>query len=231
VHAAVSGLRAWPGPLAESAAAALQRLIGQVRLAGHLAQQIRPAGYDPEVVFLLAALQNLGRLMLHYHFAEDAEQIAQLMRATPSSAVPEASEPAGMSEQAAAFAVLGTDAEAMAAAVAAHWGLADEVLQMIRRLPIDRPVRTPDSDADVLRATASAANEAVDALVQQPPARQPFALEAVAKRYARVLGLKARDLDDALRAARHALESGAAPGVGERPVEVENEPVPARGTS
>jgi len=181
------------------------------------------------VVFLLAALQNLCRLMLHYHFAEDAEQIGQLMRATPSSAVPEASEPAGMSEQAAAFAVLGTDAEAMAAAVAAHWGLADEVLQMIRRLPADRPVRTPDSDADVLRATASAANEAVDALVQQAPARQPLALEAVAKRYARVLGLKARDLDDALREARHALESGAAPGVGERPVE--DEPVPARGTS
>jgi eukaryotic-like serine/threonine-protein kinase len=230
VHTAVTGLRAWPGPLAESAAAALQRLIGQVRLAGHLAQQIRPAGYDPEVVFLLAALQNLGRLMLHYHFAEDAEQIAQLMRAAPA-ALPEAAEPAGMSEQAAAFAVLGTDAEAMAAAVAMHWGLADEVLQMIRRLPTDRPVRTPDSDADVLRATASAANEAVDALVQQAPARQPLALEAVAKRYARVLGLNARDLDEALREARHALESGATPGAGERPVEIEDEPLAARGTS
>jgi eukaryotic-like serine/threonine-protein kinase len=105
------------------------------------------------------------------------------------------------------------------------------VLQMIRRLPTDRPVRTPDSDADVLRATASAANEAVDALVQQAPARQPLALEAVAKRYARVLGLNARDLDEALREARHALESGATPGAGERPVEIEDEPLAARGTS
>ena len=225
VRAAATGLRAWPGPLAESAAAALQRLIAQVRLAGHLAQRIRPAGYDPEVVFLLAALQNLGRLMLHYHFAEDAQQIAQLMRAAPSSVAPDAGE--GMSEQAAAFAVLGTDAGALAAAVAAHWGLADEVRQMMRRLPADRPVRTPDGDADVLRATASAANEAVDVLVQQPLARQPLALEAVAKRYARVLGLKARDLDDALREARHALESGAAPGVGERPVESDDGSVPA----
>jgi eukaryotic-like serine/threonine-protein kinase len=224
VRTAATGLRAWPGPLAENAAAALQRLIGQVRLAGHLAQRIRPAGYDAEVVFLLAALQNLGRLMLHYHFAEDAEQIAQLMRATPSSA-PEAAE--GMSEQAAAFAVLGTDAEAMTTAVAAHWGLADEVLQMIRRLPTDRPVRTPDGDADVLRATASAANEAVDAFVQQAPARLPSALEAVAKRYARVLGLNARDLDDALCEARHALESAAAPG--ESTAATEDEPVAARG--
>jgi eukaryotic-like serine/threonine-protein kinase len=178
-------------------------------------------------VFSLAALQNLGRLMLHYHFAEDAEQIAQLMRATPSSNAPEAAE--GMSEQAAAFAVLGTDAEAMAAAVAAHWGLADEVLQMIRRLPTDRPVRTPDGDADVLRATASAANEAVDALVQQAQVRLASALEAVAKRYARVLGLNARDLDDALRETRHALGSAAAAGPGESPTGIEDEPVAARG--
>ena len=223
VRAAATGLRAWPGPLAESAAAALQRLLGEVRLAGHLAQRIRPAGYDAELVFLLAGLQNLGRLMLHYHFPEDAEQIAQLMRATPSNAA-EAAET--MSEQAATFAVLGTDAEAMAAAVAVHWGLADEVLQMIRRLPTDRPVRTPDADADVLRATASAANEAVDALVQQPPARLPLALEAVAKRYARVLGLNARDLDDALRAAQHALEPAAAADS----VAAEDEPAAARGT-
>ena len=226
VRVAATGLRAWPGPLAESAAAALQRLIAQVRLAGHLAQRIRPAGYDPEVVFLLAALQNLGRLMLHYHFAEDAQQIAQLMRAAPSSVSADAGE--GMSEQAAAFAVLGTDAEAMAAAVAAHWGLADEVLQMMRRLPADRPVRTPDGDADVLRATASAANEAVDVLVQLAPARQPLALEAVARRYARVLGLNARELDEALHEARQALESAAAPGLGERPVEIDDGPAPAR---
>ena len=91
VRAAAAGLRAWPGPLAESAAATLQRLIGEVRLAGHLAQRIRPAGYDAEVVFLLAALQNLGRLMLYYHFAEDAQQIAQLMRA-PASASTEPAE-------------------------------------------------------------------------------------------------------------------------------------------
>ena len=228
VRAAAAGLRAWPGPLAESAAATLQRLIGEVRLAGHLAQRIRPAGYDAEVVFLLAALQNLGRLMLYYHFAEDAQQIAQLMRA-PASASTEPAE--SMSEQAATFAVLGTDAEAMAMAVAGHWGLADEVLQMIRRLPTDRPVRTPDGDADVLRATASAANEAIDALVQLPPARLPPALEAVARRYARVLGLTARDLDDALREARDALESGAAPGTGEAMVRPGNEPAAAGGAS
>ena len=56
-----------------------------------------------------------------------------------------------MSEEAASFAVLGVDIESLGAAVARHWGLGDEVLHMIRRLPVDKPVRTPDSDADMLR--------------------------------------------------------------------------------
>ena len=33
----------------------------------------------------IAALQNLGRLMLRYHFAEEAEQIVQLMQPAPAS--------------------------------------------------------------------------------------------------------------------------------------------------
>jgi non-specific serine/threonine protein kinase len=225
VRAAATGLRAWPGPLAENAAAALQRLVGRVRLAGHLAQQLRPAGYDAEVVFLLAALQNLGRLMLHYHFADEARQMAQLMQPTAS---PDSAEVAGMSERDAACAVLGTDADAMTAAVARHWGLADEVLQMIRRLPTERPVRAPDGDADLLRATASAANEVVDAIVAESAARLPLALEGVAKRYARSLGLTARGLDDAIRAARLALERGT-PAMGEG-TPVADEPLaPRRG--
>ena len=37
-----------------------------------------------------------------------------------------------LSEQAAAYAVLGCDLDALGAAVARHWGLGDELLQMIR---------------------------------------------------------------------------------------------------
>jgi non-specific serine/threonine protein kinase len=174
-----------------------------VRWAGHLAQRLRPAGYDAEIVFVLTVLQNLGRLMLHYHFAEDAQQIAQLMR--PGRAG-DGSEQPGVSEQAAAFAVLGTDVDAMTMAVARHWGLPDDVLHLLRRLPTDRPVRAVDRDADVLRATASAANEVIDAIAggEQAPA-----LDAIARRYARVLGLEARALADAVDDAREALEQNA----------------------
>ena len=42
---------------------------------------------------------------------------------------------------------------------------------MIRRLPVDAPVRKPDGDADLLRLVASAANEIVDVVSHLPAAK------------------------------------------------------------
>jgi len=208
VRRAASGLRAWPGPLSKESAAQLKRAIDRARLAGHVAQALRPAGYDPEVVFLIAVLQNLGRLMLRYHFADEAEQIEQLMRpsdATPTGDANEA-EGSGLDEDAAAFAVLGVHVPALGAAVARQWGLGEEVLHMVRRVPADAPVRKPDGDAELLRLVASAANEAVDAVTMLPARRIGSALERVAERYARVLKISPRILHDTLRDARTALK-------------------------
>ena len=208
VRFASNALRPWPGPLSAVHAQALQLALDRVRLAGHTAQALRPKGYDAQVVYLITLLQNLGRLMLRYHFADEAEQIAQLMRpAPPSETQPE--QP-GLSEEAAAFAVLGVDIESLGAAVARHWGLSEDVLHMVRRLPADATVRKPDSDAEVLRLTASAANEAVDATQLQVPAKVAAAISQVAQRYARVLGISTRDVNEALQAARERLLHGAA---------------------
>lgn len=115
-----------------------------------------------------------------------------------------------MSEESAAYAVLGVDIESLGAAVARHWGLGDEVQHMIRRLPVNKPVRHPDSDADMLRAAASAANEAVDAMTRLPTPRIGAALAHVAQRYARVLELSPKELQEALQGARASLNSGVA---------------------
>ena len=209
VRRAATALRPWPGALSEAGAAALLRTLRRVRLAGHLAQLLRPRGYDPEVVFLVAVLQNIGRLAVQYHFADDAEQIWQLMRPVPATD-PEAPPQPGLGEEAAAHAVLGTDLAALAAVVARHLGLTEEVLHLTRRLPADKPVRAADGDADLLRAAASAANEVVDAVAFLPPQRQGAAVEHVAKRYARVLGTTPRDVTDALQIARQMLAGAAA---------------------
>jgi HD-like signal output (HDOD) protein len=205
VRQAANSLRVWPGPLGDAAAKALHATIARVRLAGHAAQALRPAGYDGEVVYLIAAMQNLGRLMLRYHFADEAEQVHQLMQPGTGGSGAEAQEQPGMSEQAAAYAVLGVDVESLGSAVARHWGLGDDVLHMMRRLPADLPVRKPDGDADLLRIVASAANEAVDATSDGSAQKVAASLGAVAQRYARVLRIDTRAVVAALHEAREAL--------------------------
>ncbi|HET7795285.1 MAG TPA: HDOD domain-containing protein [Rhizobacter sp.] len=216
VRQAAASLRAWPGPLNETHAAALQRLMQQVRLAGHAAQALRPAGYDPEVVYLIAILQNLGRLMVQYHFPEEAEQIRQLMQTQPAAEPNEPDLP-GMSEEAASFAVLGVEIDALAAAVAKHWGLADEVLHMIRRLATDRPVRVADTDTEMLRVSASAANEAVDVMTLMPAARIAAGLNNVAQRYGRALSITVKDITDGLQVAKGILRTGSSAPVPRAP--------------
>ena len=211
VREAANSLRVWPGPLDDDGARALRQTIDRVRLAGHVAQSLRPAGYDSEAVYLVAVLQSLGRLLLRYHFADEAEQIRQLTLpfAAPRGEGEAPVEQPGLDEDAAAYAVLGVDIEAFGNAATRQWGLGNDVLHMIRRLPADVPVRKPDNDDELLRIVASAANEAVDAL-ELPPAKVAAALNEVVVRYARTLRLTTRVLHDALRDAQTALKSDGA---------------------
>jgi non-specific serine/threonine protein kinase len=197
VRRAALALREWPGPLNALGAAELEKLIDRCKRAGRLALLLRPAGYDGEVIYLITLLQNLGRLVVHYHFADEAQQIKRLMQPAPAAREGEPDEP-GMGEEVAAHAVLGADIESIGSAVARYWGFDDTVLGMIRRQSVGAPVRGAESDDDMLRDVASCANEAVEAAAM-PAARVIPALQRVVQRYGRVLNLNLRDLQAALQ--------------------------------
>ncbi len=212
VRRSALAMRHWPGPLDADGAAELELALAAAQRAARLAQALRPAGYDAEMAALVTLLQNLGRLVLQYHYPEEMRQVRRLMQPLTASESGQADQP-GMTEQAAGFAVLGADIDSMALAVARWMGLGgadDAVLQLMHRLPLDKPVRALDSDDDVLRALASAANEAVDVL-SLPAARQGAAIERVAKRYARALDLNTRDLTAALRDSAKTTSAAAPP--------------------
>jgi non-specific serine/threonine protein kinase len=202
------GLRDWPGPLDQAGARDLEYMLALAQRAARVAQALRPAGYDAEMVSLVALMQNLGRLVVQYHFPEEMRQVRRLMLPQPAASEGEPDDP-GLSEQAAAYAVLGGDIEAMGLAVARWWGMDDAVLHMLRRLPAQLPVRTPVGDDDTLRLVASAANETIDTLAL-PAVRQAAAIERVAQRYARTLELTARDLTSVLQASARAEPAAAA---------------------
>jgi non-specific serine/threonine protein kinase len=197
VRRAATAIRKWPGPLDDAGARALQQQMARSRRAARLALALRPAGYDTEVVFLVTVLQDLGRLVVRYHFPDEAVQIERLM--DPAAGAPTGqTEGPGMTEEGASFAVLGADIEAMGLAVGRYWGLDDSVLLMTRRLPLATPVHKTTTDEEMLRTLASCAHEVVDALAL-PSVRVNAALGRVLQRYGTVLGFSAADLQVALR--------------------------------
>ena len=198
---AARALKPWPGPMNEGQATFMQSLMRRVQRAGQVAQALRPAGYDGEVVYLINLMQNLGRLLVQYHFPDDAQQIRQLM--VPPEPTEEHPNPRGLTEQSAAYAVLGCS---LGLAVARYWGLGDELQHMMRRQPPDAPVRHPDGDLDILRLTCSLANELIDALLL-PERKRQTGIELATRRYSRALNLGLREIYDALGAAQSQGES------------------------
>ena len=192
---AARALKPWPGILNDTQAVFMHSQMRRVHRIGQVAQALRPAGYDAEVVYLIALLQNLGRLLVQYHFPDDAAQIRQLMQ--PPEPTPEQPNPRGMPELSAAYAVLGCDIESMGISVARYWGFDDEVLHMMRRQPPEMPVRGAHGDAELLRLTCSLAAELVEALTLTETKRQ-LALEMATRRYARSLGLGLREVMEAV---------------------------------
>jgi non-specific serine/threonine protein kinase len=205
VRRAAGSLRAWPGPLAPAQAVALDRGLRQALLAGHLSQLLAPAGLDAEACLLVAQLQHLGRLLALYHFADEAVQIERLMVSLPDPQDPLRMMP-GLSPDAAAMAVLGVSREALASAVARHWGLDDEIQDMMPPLPRAIVIHAPDGANGWLRLVASCANEVIDTSTLAA-ALQGRALAQVAARYSRALGLTVDSLRDAFSRARRRLGS------------------------
>ncbi len=199
-----AGLRPWPGPLRAAQADALALTLRDARLAAHVARTLCPADMDGEAAYLLALLQQLGPMLVAYHFADEAEQIDRLVHPTEPGV-------RGMTETAAACAVIGVDSETLAVAVARHWGLDERVLGAMRRVSTDAPVRTPDDRHDVMRLLASAAVEAAAAVSPRSGRASDAStrLGRVALRYARALVLGNGELADAVVQARRAVDAPA----------------------
>lgn len=192
VRRAALSLRPWPGGLQAPAATRLRSHLDRCLFAARVAQAIRPRGFEGEVVHLVTLLQSLGGLAVRHHFPSEAVQIEAIARERVSEESPEL-----IGDVSAALAVLGVDFEALAAHVVKDWGLSPQTLRMMRRMPQGTPVHTGGDDNEILRATASCALEAVEAL-ERESARRDHAISRVAHRYATALSLSERDLRWAL---------------------------------
>lgn len=185
--AAASALRPWPGLLAPERVLDLRLALARAHKAAEVALRLVPAAYDPEVVRLVALTQNLGRLLALYHLSEESLQIERLQQ-TPEP-TPDAPHPKGMSERQAAFAVLGCELDDLSAAAVRHWGLGEELEQMVRRPDPEQAVPHGGTDLEGLRLSCAMANELVAMLAQRDLKKRRVGLEGITRRYARAVGL------------------------------------------
>ncbi|MGA1326713.1 MAG: HDOD domain-containing protein [Rubrivivax sp.] len=197
VRRAALALRPWPGQLRGQAIEGLDALMERCRCAGRVARFLRPQGYDTEVVYLVTVMQNLARLALQYHMPEQAAQIRALMNLEPMGSGTIDPEATGIPEDMAAYSVIGMDLGSLSAAVGRYLGLGQDTLDALKRIPPKTMVQPGRSDEDILRITASCANDCIDAL-ELPPERAALALSSIVTRYGRGMRLSVRDLKDAL---------------------------------
>ncbi|MBL6751718.1 MAG: HDOD domain-containing protein [Nevskia sp.] len=134
----------------------------RVNLSGMLARQLaQPAlGLEPEESFICAQFHNLGRLLAHYYFPEEAAAIARL------------AEKEGCGEEAAAVRVLGIGLQELGIGIARSWGFPESIVQSMQRLPPGK-VQPPRSREERLRTLSGYANEYCAAVEAQPQERAP----------------------------------------------------------
>lgn len=169
-------------------------------MAGTLASELSPVANESEEAFIGSMFQGLGRLLTEFYFHEEADQIRSLVH--PGVAMARETPRQPMNEQAASTSVLGLSYEDLGLGVARSWGLPDTLQRCMRAatgtLPTEMPKQTPER----LRWLATAANEMADVMLHAAPDDAPRLVGQVAERHAKALGLKPKDVQDAVARSR-----------------------------
>ena len=193
VQRAAAGLRSWPGALSEDRALLLRRGVQAARRMAFAAAHLAPPGLHAEEPLVVALLRNLGRLLVLYHFPEEAVQIKALREG-------------GMAEVPATCAVLGTDEESLALAVVRQWGWRDDALDTVRALDPEHLPHGQLKHLDWLRAMAGAIDETL-LVVDRPPKDPRTGLPRVVQRYSRLIGTTGQELTEAVAVADQRLQA------------------------
>jgi eukaryotic-like serine/threonine-protein kinase len=165
-------------------------------MAGVLANELASTARDGEEAFVGAMFQNLGRLLAEYYLPEEARQIRDL-------AHPPVGRPA-ISETQASISVLGLSFDELGRGVARHWGLPESLQRCMSRPTGEPPART--SGIERLRWLTLAANEVASALLETEPSRSRARIQVIGERYAKALGLTAKDVLAAVDRSRERLQ-------------------------
>lgn len=177
-------------------------------MAGQLASEMTPWQADVEEAYLAGMFQNMGRLLITFYLPEERQAIDALCR-PPSH--PDA--PPALTQQAAAWRVLGVDYETLGAGVAQVWGLPDSLRRALHRPVGQVPGKAMARGTDRLRWLATLANDVASAMQHADLAQAQHLVRKHADQHARALGMTTGEICDAMERARLTL-SQVLPAIG-----------------
>lgn len=164
-------------------------------MAASIAGELCPLARETEEAFIGAMFHNLGRLLAQFYFPEEANVVRGLVSSIRQP----------VSEATASASVLGLSFEALGLGVAKAWGLPEGIQRCMRKPAGDPPLRVPVESLERLRWMSQAANEIADTLLYAEPKVRDAKLAAVAKHYAKTLGVSPGDVQAATTIARKKL--------------------------
>jgi hypothetical protein len=167
-------------------------------MAGSLAGELCPAARESEEAFIGAMFQNLGRLLTQFYFPEEARQIRNALDDHAKSGRPYSQ----TAEESASINVLGLSFEDLGLGVAKSWGLPETLQRCMRKPQGEPPAKMNDKPGERLRWVTQAANEITEVLLRSQPGETSKALGAITARYAKILGVKAEEIEGAAAQAR-----------------------------
>ncbi|MCX7898016.1 MAG: HDOD domain-containing protein [Rhodocyclaceae bacterium] len=146
-----------------------------------------------EEAYICALFHDLGRLLAQYYFPEEYAEIEKRRMGQ------------NMNLEAAALQVLGISFEDLGLGIARHWGLPENLIHGMRRLPSGGHLEAPTTTAEALRLVSGYANELCDALAAEPSRQWESVLDKIADRFSAALAIDRRRIEGHLEKAFSAL--------------------------
>ncbi len=157
----------------------LKEVGGRAFFSGLISRRLAAdmAHADAEQGFVSAMFHTLGRYLSAYYFPDEDEEIGRLM------------DNQGLSEEAAAVAVLGLTFEALGIGVGREWHLPSELLEGMRTLGVDEMPRRPANPRQAMRLLSCFANEVAMAMGGDDPGACHERLSQLEQRYGQAVRL------------------------------------------
>ena len=164
---------------------------------GTLAHELSASPAEAEEAFVSGLMQNLGRMLVQFYFPEESREIRRQMVKQFKGQTPGPADWDKVVNE-----VIKMSFGDLGLGVAIRWGLPDALVFSMRRYPLTAEPNPPREPAERMRLLASAAHELVEVMQSGDEHQLSTAIDQIAQRYDKAMGLTPKQLGAAVAGSR-----------------------------